>query len=165
MSEIKSIKPSLKWYQTKESVIVEVDQRDLKDASVKIESDKLHIKFTSNDQLYEDTLELAHEVDASKDKEVGSDFQIRVVLTKTKAESWKSLTKNDKARKNIKVDWSNLNDSEEEQEQPNPMGNFDMSNFMQKGPQGEQGEHDDCDSCSDSDDQPENLKDLEAEES
>ena len=55
-------------------------------------------------------------------------YQIKLLLIKNSSEFWKGLTKNDKQRKNIKVDWNNFNDSEEEKEaESNPMGNFDMS--------------------------------------
>lgn len=34
MSEIKSIKPNFKWYQTKENLTVEIDHRDVKNPSI-----------------------------------------------------------------------------------------------------------------------------------
>lgn len=80
MSEIKSLKPNFKWYQTKENLTVEVDHRDVKGQTIKIEGDKVYVKFSSNDKEYEDTLELAHEIVQSESKELDTGYQIKLQL-------------------------------------------------------------------------------------
>lgn len=131
MSEIKTLKPNLKWFQTKENISVEIDHRDIKGQSIQIENDKITIKFSLNGTQYEDSLDLFENIKSEESKEIDTGYQIKILLIKNTPQFWKYLTKNDKTRKNIKVDWNNFNDSEEEKEEPqNPMGNFDMSSMM-----------------------------------
>lgn len=99
-------------------------------------------------------MELFDEIKTEESTQQQSGYQFRIVLKKNKEEFWKGVTKNDKTRKNIKVDWSNFNDSDEEVEKENPMGNmgnFDMNQFMQNQGQmgGNMGADDDSDDSDD----------------
>lgn len=155
MTEIKALKPNLKWFQTKDTLTLEIDHRDIKNPEIKIEANAVHVKFQLNGNQYEDSLELFEEIKTEESTQQQSGYQFKIVLKKTKEEFWKGVTKNDKARKNIKVDWSNFNDSDEEveTEKENPMGNmgnmgnFDMGQFMQNQGQmgGNMGADDDSD--------------------
>jgi hypothetical protein len=75
---------------------------------------------------------LFSEVNDQSSKVNRSGFSINVHLEKKVQGFWKYLTKNDHQKKNIKVDWNNFNDSEEEEEaKPNlDMGGMDFSQMM-----------------------------------
>lgn len=91
-----------------------MDHRDVKNQQIQIENDKVTIKFELNDNHYEDVLELEQKIKKDESKELDTGYQIKLSLVKETPAFWKYLTKNDKQRKNIKVDWNNFNDSEEE---------------------------------------------------
>lgn len=62
MTEIKSQKPNLKWFQTKDSLTIEIDHRDIQNPEIKIEANNVHIKFQLNGNVFEDNLELFQEI-------------------------------------------------------------------------------------------------------
>ena len=143
MTQQTTYKPNIKWYQDKQSITFEIDHRDVQNESIKIEPTQISIKFSQDEKNYEDVLELFSEVNESSSKVNRSGFSINVHLEKKEQVFWKYLTKNDSQRRNIKVDWSNFNDSEEEaeEEKPNPgamggmegmsgMGGMDFSKMM-----------------------------------
>lgn len=82
MSEIKTLKPSLKWFQTKENISVEIDHRDIKGQSIQIENDKITIKFSLNGNQYEDTLDLFENIKSEESKEIDTGYQIKILLIK-----------------------------------------------------------------------------------
>lgn len=45
MTEIKALKPNLKWFQTKDTLTLEIDHRDIKNPEIKIEANTVYVKF------------------------------------------------------------------------------------------------------------------------
>ena len=97
MTEIKAIKPNFKWFQTKDTITLEIDHRDIQNPEVKIESGSVQIKFQLNGNQYEDSLELFKEIKTEESTQQQSGYQLRIVLKKSEEEFWKGVTKNDKA--------------------------------------------------------------------
>ncbi len=116
MSGSTTFKPNIKWYQNKDTVSFEIDHRDIQNENIKIEPNQVSINFKLDNKDYEDVLELFSEIDEVKSSIAKFGYSITVHLKKKENGFWKHLTKNDKLKRNIKVDWNNFNDSEEEEE-------------------------------------------------
>ena len=108
MTEATTFKPNIKWFQNKDTVTFELDHRDIQNEQIKIEPNQVSIKFTLNNKNYEDLLELFDEVNAETSSINRTGFSINVNLKKNSSNFWKHLTKNDKNRRNITVDWNNF---------------------------------------------------------
>ena len=134
--------PVLQWSQTKTNLTVQVDVRDLKDEKITIENKKITIDYVESGKHYYEELNLKDEIDAEKSTYVKTGFHTTLDLVKKSEGFWKSLTVNDKAIPNLKVDWSNYVDSDEEEEQPEDagMGGLgNMANLMNMGNMGGMG--------------------------
>lgn len=111
-----TLRPNLTWYQSKETLHLQVDHRDVKGEEIVIEEQKVSIKFPGANGTYEQVLELSKPVNKEKSKYEKTGFKINVFLEKQTPEFWTGVTANDKQIKNLKVDWNNFVDPDEEEE-------------------------------------------------
>ena len=58
-----TLHPNLKWFQTKTTLNLIVDHRDVKGEKINIESSKISIEFSGPSGNYSQELPLLHEVD------------------------------------------------------------------------------------------------------
>lgn len=124
----------------------------------------MSISFCQNNKNYSDNLELFKEIDDQSSTTNRTGFSINIHLKKKEQGFWKYLTKNDKAHNNIKVDWNNFEDSEEEPEDKNGMDGgrpegMDFSSMMNQmgspnagGMGQDDSDSDDEDGCTEGDD-------------
>ncbi|KAG2765685.1 hypothetical protein JG687_00009944 [Phytophthora cactorum] len=142
MSETKALWAPVKWAQRKDALYVTVDLPDVKDEKVTLSSKNLTFKGTSNDQLYEVTLDFFKEVDVeSKDSiwaKTDRNLHFHIVKKNQDEEFWPRLLADKHLEKtNVKVDWSKFVDEDEEEEQSgfdmsalNGGGGFDINQMM-----------------------------------
>ena len=130
--------PILKWSQTKTNITIQVDVRDLKDEKITIDEKKVVIDYNENGNHYYEELNLKDEIDAEKSSYSKSGFNTSIELVKKNEGFWKSLTTNDKAIPNLKIDWSHFVDSDEEEE-PQDAGMGGLGNMGNMGNMGDMG--------------------------
>ena len=110
-----ALHPILTWSQNKNDITIKIDVRDLKGEKIIIEEKHLSINYSEGQKNYAQEIDLSSEVDTEKSKYTVSGFCTTILLVKkTSGVFWKSLSTNDKAMKNLKVDWSEYQDSDDE---------------------------------------------------
>ena len=107
----------MKWYQHKDDLYITVDHRDVKGEKITFENNKINICFKEGDDDYQQELTLLKEIDPEKSNYTVAGYCINIHVVKKESGFWKFLTENDKLNKNIKVDWNNFVDPEEEEEE------------------------------------------------
>ncbi len=80
MSGSATFKPNIKWYQNKDSVTFELDHRDIKNETIKIEPQQISIQFKHENKDYEDVLELFSEIDEKNSTIAVTGYSINVHL-------------------------------------------------------------------------------------
>jgi len=139
MSKTTTLHPFMKWSQDKKSLTIIIDARDLKNETIEVTSTGLNIEYHEDGKHYKENLVFREEVDAEKAKVSKTAFCATVHIPKKTEGTWKSLTTNDKAHGNLKVDWSHFEDSDEEKEvqDENPYANLgNMANLGGMGGMG-----------------------------
>lgn len=135
--------PALQWSQTKTTITITIDVRDLKNEKIKIDNNKITVDYQENDKHFYQELDLKDEIDSEKSNYIITGFRTTLNIVKKNEGFWKSLTLNDKSVPNLKVDWSNYVDSDEEEPEDKGaegMGNMmNMANMMNMGGMGGMG--------------------------
>ena len=129
----------MKWFQDKKNITIVIDARDLKNEKIEVTGNELNIDFQEDNKHYKELIVFKEEIDAEKVKVSKTNFCATVVIPKKNEGMWKSLTANDKAHGNLKVDWSHFVDSDDEKEpeESNPYAN--MGNMANMGGMGGMG--------------------------
>lgn len=116
--------PTLKWYQDKDNVYLDIEACNSIDFKLKISDNNLSFSYLSNNNYYEMKFELFDNVDHIKYVDYKS--SIKITLEKKNKDYWIYLTYDKNQYKNyIKLDWNKWIDEDTDDEK-----DFDMSNMM-----------------------------------
>lgn len=129
--------PTIKWYQTKEYITLNVEVYDSKNEIIKIMSDSISFYAESKENVYKMDFNLYSNIDMKESKYSVNDKSIKIVLKKTLQENWSYLLKDRNSYKNnIKIDWNEwINDMDDEVEESNQF-NFEQMMQNMKGMEG-----------------------------
>ena len=100
--------------------MIDVDHRDIKNEEITFTSTTLSVKFVEGGSTYHTELTLSKEINVDNSKYNVSGYATHIVLEKKETGFWKGVTKKDKAVRNLKVDWNNFVDPDEEEEVKKP---------------------------------------------
>ena len=137
--EKKTSIPTLKWYQSKEYVILNFEIYNGINPNIKINENNIEFQISSNDVEYNINFEYYEFIDIENSKYEIMDKCVKIILKKTSANQWTFLT-NDKSiyKNNIKIDWNGWTDDSDEETHDQQ---FDFEKMMQnmKGMEGMEG--------------------------
>lgn len=130
--------PTIKWYQTKEYITLNVEVYDSKNEIIKIMSDSISFYAESKENVYKMDFNLYSNIEMKESKYSVNDKSIKIILKKTLQENWSYLLKDRNSYKNnIKIDWNEwINDMDDEVEESNQF-NFEQMMQNMKGMEGE----------------------------
>lgn len=130
--------PTIKWYQTKEYVTLNVEVYDSKNEIIKIMSDSISFYAESKENVYKMDFNLNSNIDIEMSKYSVNDKSIKIVLKKTLQENWSYLLKDKNSYKNnIKIDWNEwINDMDDDVVEENNQFNFEQMMQNMKGMEG-----------------------------
>jgi hypothetical protein len=140
----KTLIPSIRWHQTNENVIIffdvhNVDKNNNKiNNKINIETNKIYFNVKSNNNNYYIELDLYDTINVDESIYTIEEKFVKITLQKTNDNniSWNSLLKDKNMYKNnIKVNWQNWEDSDEDEELPNDVGSnkqqYDFHKMME----------------------------------
>jgi len=136
----KSLIPSIRWHQTNENVIIffDVHNVDKNNNKINIETNKIYFDVESNNNNYYIELDLYDTINVDESIYVIEEKFVKITLQKTNDNniSWNSLLKDKNMYKNnIKINWQNWEDSDEDEELPNDIGSnkqqYDFHKMME----------------------------------
>uniref|UniRef100_A0A3B3BKP9 Prostaglandin E synthase 3 n=1 Tax=Oryzias melastigma TaxID=30732 RepID=A0A3B3BKP9_ORYME len=127
-----------KWYDKRDSVIIEFCIADSKD--VKVNFDKTKFAFSclggADNEKHENEIELFEAIDENESKHKRTDRSVLCYLRKAQpGKAWPRLTKDKTKLSWLSVDFNNWKDWEDDSEEE--MGNFDQFSDMMNNMGGE----------------------------
>ena len=157
--------PTIRWYQTKEYITLNVEVYDAKNEIVKIMADNISFYAISKENIYKIDFNLYDNINVEESKYTVNDKSIRITLKKTSYINWNYLLKDKNCYKNnIKIDWNEwINDLDEEE--TNDSNQFDFQKIMESmkgmggGLQQNEGEDEEYEECEADEDQDNNCCD------
>ena len=157
--------PTIRWYQTKEYITLNVEVYDAKNEIVKIMADNISFYAISKENIYKIDFNLYDNINVEESKYIVNDKSIRITLKKTSYINWNYLLKDKNCYKNnIKIDWNEwINDLDEEE--TNDSNQFDFQKIMESmkgmggGLQQNEGEDEEYEECEADEDQDNNCCD------
>lgn len=137
MSEFKALIPTIKWSQNNEYVIVNLEINQVKNDVYELNNNNIVFSGLCNTGLtYSINIELLNEINKDESKYIVEERIVRFILKKTSDEKWIRLTKDkNQYKSNIKVNWDNFEDSDDEEDMVSQDINqqnqqFDLSSMM-----------------------------------
>ncbi|KAM7457703.1 Hsp90 co-chaperone [Blastocystis sp. ATCC 50177/Nand II] len=123
----------MKWAQRKESVFVTISVGGITDPKVDITPSTLSFAGKTKDNEYAVTLSFYKDIDPKTSKWSCTDRCVQFHLMKDSSESWPQLLKEKNQYKNLlQIDWDRWADSDDEDADGNPAGNFQLPpNFQE----------------------------------
>ena len=157
--------PTIRWYQTKEYITLNVEVYDAKNEIVKIMADNISFYAISKENIYKIDFNLYDNINVEESKYTVNDKSIRIILKKISYINWNYLLKDKNCYKNnIKIDWNEwINDLDEEE--TNDSNQFDFQKIMESmkgmggGLQQNEGEDEEYEECEADEDQDNNCCD------
>lgn len=122
--------PTVKWYQSKDYVIMNFEIYNGTNSNIKIHEDQIEFQIYSNDLEYVMNFNFFENIDLEQSKYEIMDKCVKVVLKKTSDNSWTYLS-NDKNiyKNNIKIDWNGWTDDSDDEN--NNSEQFDFQKMME----------------------------------
>ena len=139
--------PTLKWYQTNDSVILNFDVNNVKNESIVINEDSISFNVFSKDNNYYMNFKLNSNINKEESRYIINDNFVKIILKKIDDSSWNYLTYDKNIYKNsIKVDWNAWGDDSDDEknnetQNQNQDQDFDFQKMMESM-QGMQGMND-----------------------
>lgn len=167
--------PTLKWYQSKEYVIMNFEIYNGINPNIKINENNIDFQISSNNTLYNMNFYFFENVDVEQSKYEIMDKCVKIILKKTSDNTWTFLT-NDKNiyKNNIKIDWNGwTDDSDDETNDQTNNQQFDFQKMMEnmKGMDGMENlfenanyEQQECDENESDEEEGENDEDYQYED-
>lgn len=137
MSEFKALIPTIKWSQNNDYITVNLEINQVKNDVYELNTNNIVFTGLCNTNLtYSINIELLNEINKDESKYIVEERIVRFILKKTSDEKWIRLTKDkNQYKSNIKVNWDDFEDSDEEEDMVSQDINqqnqqFDLSSMM-----------------------------------
>lgn len=126
--EKKNLIPTVRWFQTKENIILNFEVYDCTEENINIKDNSIYFYALSKGFNYKIEFEFFENIDSNDSKYFINDKTVKVILKKTNNTKWNYLTKDNASFKNyIKIDWNEwIDDEDDEIENPE----FDFEKIM-----------------------------------
>jgi len=132
-----TLTPNILWFQTRDFVIFDILVKTISEIKIDISDNKFNFSSLIDNKLYEIEFDFYNDINKEESLYISNEKYIRVKLKKINFDKWFYLTKDKNIYKNnIKVNWNEWIDSDDEEEedksnQDNSPMNFDFAQMMQ----------------------------------
>jgi hypothetical protein len=126
--------PQISWSQNEEYIILVIELVKTSDINYDIKDDAIFLTCKSNNKLYKVDFVLYDTIRSEESTYISYERYARFLLRKSSSEKWVRITKDKNTYKsNIKVNWSDFDDSEGEEPDNTAQPGMDFSSMMGGG--------------------------------